>query len=657
MLAAIGPTAIRATAVEIRAVDLGGLEARSAALLLSGQEAGDLEASFLARSVASPEAESSILVVADLVGASLLEAAAGAEMIVEVYAYALDEAGQPRATLTRAFRLDLSAHQAGLETGGVKFLGRIELPAGIAASTLRLLVLHRASGRLALRTLSLSSAAAQPEEPGSQTRISVLERADSWLVAGGTDDSRTAVSEGRWLPATRLVATAGGSLSLGLAAEDPASIVGRILDTEGQPLGDLDLRLPRAPGVGLAALEALVELSQWPPGSYLLEIVGGAGPEAVLRLPLELVPEQLAEGAAWFQSLPARKEEVAATDTGPRVAGRWALIGRALAAYQRAFDSWLAGGPEDALAELRRFEAGATSIANSVSLSIEEGQIRAAAKLVTADEEALVPLMCLHELLYRFYRTHDEPRLATHSQRLASEFARLYAARSGRDAGRIAALVQVSLAGVRQDSGARHAAQSAFERALELDPRQPEALLGLAALHESFAHYDTTVELLRRLDRAGALSPAAKIRLAVNLGRVGSTRQALELLGELADAQPEWISRLAYQERARLLAGSQRADEALPVLVEARQRYPDDQALTIQQAALLDQLGQPLAGQRVLAAIDDLTADRGDSPRLRYSALPSRQIEAARTRLARAAVERLPGVLEKARAILDGGSQ
>ena len=48
-------SAARSAAGEIPTVDLGGLEARSAALLLSGQEAGDLGASFLAVPLAGPD--------------------------------------------------------------------------------------------------------------------------------------------------------------------------------------------------------------------------------------------------------------------------------------------------------------------------------------------------------------------------------------------------------------------------------------------------------------------------------------------------------------------------------------------------------------------------------------------------------------------------
>ena len=649
-LAAFGTAAARAEGAQVRTADLGGLEARSAALLLSGQEGGELETSFLVRTVPSPTQGSSYLVVADLVGASLLEAPGAAQMILEVYAYALDAAGQPRASLTRAFRLDPEASRALLETGGVKFLGRLDLPAGMAADSLRLLVLHRASGRFSLATLDLSPAALATDGAPS-TPLLALERAEPWLVARSADDALPEPVAGRTLPVTRLVASAGGSLSLGLTGRGSEGFAARLLDADGQPLGDLPQR-PAQTTTG----EVSLDLADRAPGSYLLELADTSGPGPPLRLPLVLVPEQLAEGTVWFRP-PAEAEQEPATELArPPSAPRSALAQMALAAYQRAFEAWAASGLEGATAELRRFEAGATPRANSTALSIQEGQVRAASELVAEDDEALVALMCLHERLYRFYRIDGSDRLARHSQHLASEFARLYAERGGREARQLAALVPVSLAGMRQEMGTRLDAQATFERALELDPNQSAALLGLAALHESLSHYETTVELLRRLQRTGAMSPEARLRLAVNLGRVGSRRQALDLLTELTDAKAEWISRLAYQERARLLAGSQRAEEALEVLVEARRRYPHDQALTIQEAALLDELGKPLAGQRVLAAIADLTADRGDSPRLRYSALPSRNIEAARARLQRAAQERLAGLLDKARRIQAGAA-
>ena len=657
-LCALHPTPAGAAAAKVRSVDLGGLEARSAALLLSGQETAGLEASFLSPAAAATPAGTSVPLVVDLVGASLLEAATGAEMILEVYAYALDDGGQPRATLTRAFRLDLSTQRPLLEAGGVKFLGRMLLPTGAVADSLRLLVLHRASGRFALRTLPVAAgptAGEEGEEAVAGTPPLVLENGRSWLVASAPDDEWPAAVGADLLPATRLVATAGGSLSFGLAAgDDTRNFVGRLVDAGGQTLGEPGLTVARAADSGPSTRQALLDLSSAAPGSYLLELAADGEAGAALRLPLELVPEPLAPGTAWFQRPPPLPAEQPA-DT--RAAARGSSLQRAaLVAYRRAFEAWDAGDLGRAIAELRRFEVASISTDVVGNLPIQEGQLRAAAALARADGEALVPLMCLHEKLFRFYRSRESFLLATHSRRMASELARLYAGRGGDEAGRIAALVPVSLAGVRQEIGTRIAAQSTFERALELDPRQPAALLGLAALHESFGHYDTTVELLQRLERSGPLSPEAGIRLAVNLGRVGSERRALALLQELAEAPPGWISRLAYQEWARLLAGGQRAEKAVSVLAAARQRYPDDQGLIIQQAALLDRLGRPLAGHRLLAAVDELTGDRGASPRLRYSALPSNEIEAARARLAQAAVERLAGVLESARQAEVGGA-
>ncbi len=649
-------------AADISTVDLAGLEARSAALLLSGQEAGDLEASFLATALATPTGDTAVLVVADLVGASLLEAATGPQLIVEVYAYVLDSAGGLRATLTRAFRLDLAARRAALERGGVKLLARVDLPGGATAGSVRLLVLHRASGRFALQTLPL--AAAKPQtEPRLELSVPtapllVLERPERWLVArGGADELPPPLDKDHLLPATRLVATAGDSVPLWLTtgAGQPLPVT-RLLDSTGQPLAELGPAGARARAGDLPPPDIALDLAAWEPGSYLLEMATADEPGRWLRLPLDLVAEQLADGAVWFDRAPAPEADPVPADTRSTPRGRSALQRLALSAYRRAFDAWLEDDLEAASAELRRFEAGAITAADEGGEGIEVAQRRAAAELAGLDLESLVPLMCLHERLFRFYYARESYLLATHSRRMALGLARLYAERGGADANRTAALVLVSLAGLRQEIGARIDALAVFQSALEMDPRQPEALLGLAALHESLAHYDTTVELLQRVDRAGPLSPAAGIRLAINLRRVGSTRQAEKRLRELVDTQPEWISQLAYQELARLLDDSQRAAEALSLLVEARQRYPDSQGLTIQQAALLDKLGKPLAGQRVLATVDALAGDRGESPRLRYAELPAEEIEAARRRLAGAAADRLAGAALNARAAREGAA-
>ena len=635
-------TPVGAAAAEVATVDLRGLEARSAALLLSGQQTGELAASFLARPLAATATAEPILLVADIVGASLLEGAGGAETILEVYAYALAD-GQPRATLSRAFRIDLAAHRALLETGGVKFLGELAPPAGARVEALRLLVLHRASGRFALRTVPLAATAGDDDRIDRPPPL-LLEPAASWLVADA--------AERRWptglVPATRL--TAGNDeleVTLGHGAS-PSAPVARLLDAAGEPLAALAVEAAPGPSAAPATSELLLDLSATAPGTYLLEIGGGAaGPAA--RLPLEIRPGPLATGTPWFHRPPAAEEEevVAATADAPP-AGRSALAAQALESYRRAFEGWLEGDLDRAAAELQRFETGAIHDGAGAAKELENALVRAAAEMAARDAEVLVPLMCLHERLFRLYRASDRLLLASHARRMALEFARLHAQRGGREAKRLAALVPVSVAGARQELGSRNGAQVAFEHALELDPGQPEALLGLAALHESFAHYEITVELLRRHGRRRDLPADSRLRLAINLDRVGSTRPAMDHLRELLEAQPEWVSRLAHQELARLLADGGRGDEAVALLGEARRRYPEDQRLIIQQAALLDALGKPLAGQRVLAELDEVSGDPGDSPRLRYSTLPSGQIEAARARLSRAARERLAGVLERA---------
>lgn len=672
----LSPAAAHSSVGELPTVDLGGIEARSAALLLSGQETGDLEASFLAQLIATPEEGTSILVVADLAGASLLEGTTEPRPVIEVYAYALDAAGALRATLTRAFRLDLATHRAALESGGVKFLARLDLPGGAIASSLRLLVLHRASGRLALRTLPLASPELPTEPPveaaASIAPLLVLEDSARWLVARiATEELPLALADDSLLPATHLVATGGGLLSLRLAiGSGQPQPMARLLDSSGGLLADLqtagsparaadppaldtvlDVPLDTALDV---VLDLVLDLAAWGPESYLLEFAAGNEPGRVLRLPIDLVGEQLADGAIWFdRPPPPEADPVVAPASRPTRRGRSALQRMALSAYKRTLDVWQRDDLEAAAAELSRFEAGAITMADEGGEGIEVAQSRASAELAQLNIESLVPLMCLHERLFRYYYGRESYLLATHSRRMALGMAQLYAERGGDRANRTAALVLVSLAGLRQEMGARLDAFAAFESALDMDSRQPEALLGLAVLHESLSHYETTVDLLRRLDRTGPMSPAAKIRLAINLGRVGSAKQAITLLEGLVDAQAEWISKLAYQERARLLIRGQRADEALATLVAARERYPDDQGLTLQQAALLDKLGKPLAGQRVLAQVDALAGDRGESPRLRYSAMPTAEIEAARRRLARAAAERLAGVMESAGALQD----
>src|SRR4030095_15359136 len=88
-------------------------------------------------------------VVVEVDGPSLLAGKHGAQLPVEIYAYAFDEQGSVQDYLTQSFALDVSKAEAALKQSGFKFFGHMDLPKG--KYTLRTLVRNGATGEMSLR--------------------------------------------------------------------------------------------------------------------------------------------------------------------------------------------------------------------------------------------------------------------------------------------------------------------------------------------------------------------------------------------------------------------------------------------------------------------------------------------------------------------------
>jgi tetratricopeptide (TPR) repeat protein len=272
----------------------------------------------------------------------------------------------------------------------------------------------------------------------------------------------------------------------------------------------------------------------------------------------------------------------------------------------------------------------------------------------------LLPLVQLHEELYVENRRTQRFRLAAHARRVTQWLVELYAEHSSSvDAGGVAAGALVSLAGHLLRGGNSLEGMAVLERALEHDPRHATALLTLASGYEILGEYKKTVDLLRRYLEVRPDSAEGKLRLAVNLARLGSPKPALGLLGEaVAAGEPAWVVAVAYEELASLLAEQGRPEAAVARLRQALERFPGEQRLYIQLAAILDRSGQRVEARAALAELErrllqqtgrGVGAAAGSeegSPRLRYSQWPLADLEDNRRAFLAYASSRLSGFAE-----------
>ena len=663
----------------IEAVDLGGLETRTAALILSGQQAGDLAISVLAiplppgPGVRPPEVRPPggggvpVALVVDIEGGPLLagrpeDGEEAAALITEVYVYALDAENRLRATLTQAFRLDLGRYRAALAGGGVKFLGGLDLEPG--DYSLRVLVLHRRSGRLTLRIVPLS--VPPPEGPALAPPI-VPEPAGRWILvrqagleAPGSLPWPMQAAGGAWVPATRPRVAAGASKELYLLGRGLGrGIRAHLVTGGGEEIAELglgDLRPVAGAPAGLEMLAAELRTPNVPAGDYLLRI---SAPRetgmAAATLPLAVPPS---ESELTLQTELEGDAGVAPTGVpGPSEAaepargdGRQA-VGRARGAYLEALAQLRSGDLAAARLALVELESAAVSTeiasrAPALEQQLLQSQALAALELTGRQAESFVPLIWLHEQLFEQYHRHRRYLLATHSRRALLALSQSYLNASGRtpEARRLAAAAMVSLGGYFQQIGDKVGAAKAYHQALEHDPAQEAALIGLATIREKWGEYKEAADLLERFLKWRPGDTEAHLRLAVNLRRLEKYRRALSHLESCVDdrSRSDWVTAVAYQELAALHAAEGRFPEALATLDEAVERLPGQQRLHLQLAALLDRMDRPAEARSVLAGLDAEAGRDQDSPRLRYSQRPTADLARTRQLLAEEARRRLP---------------
>jgi|GEM_PF-1551960 len=260
------------------------------------------------------------------------------------------------------------------------------------------------------------------------------------------------------------------------------------------------------------------------------------------------------------------------------------------------------------------------------------------------DLEALVPVLALHHDAYRLYIQRSVPILAGHSSRLAASLADLYAREGGSEGSRVlGARALASLGIYAQQMGVKLQGLGLLLAALEFDPGSEAALLGLATIHERSGNYHRAAEYLLQLIDRYPDNREGRLRMAVNLNRLGSGHDAVRLLnGLIAEPENDWIALVAFQELAGIHRKAGELELSEQVLWQGLERFPDDGRLRTQLALVLDHRRLPT---RSLAVIGELYREagrnEGPSARRRYGMGPQEAYAKARATLEESAASRV----------------
>lgn len=640
---------------------LRGLQGPIATLLTTGQEGGGLPMAALAVPAGPPDEKGRFAVplLVEIEGNALLSGRKPGTEIqrIEIYAYAMGPGGAVHDHLAEGLSLDLAQVGEAVLDGGVKFTGTVAMPAG--AGSVRVLVVEPDTLRYSLRVLSLTV----PSSSSGPFLASPLfsDPRGRWVLA------RPAEAEGLERSLAPLLVDEGWGLpsSLPLLAggrKRRVTLLGRELPAE--PAVALEIRTEAGKQVlavpGVVAERSRIsgplperlvcefELPKLETGRYRASILTGGLKTPELTV-LYLSENPLAEEPVWAQlrrlggeRAPPPPAMGSTATEAPKGRRRNAELERlARQGYEEALRGLASGKPLDqVVSRLGDLEAELFRRSPQSAEALRETELETARHLARGDPEVLLPLALLHAELYRSLRERKELYLAESARRTSADLAAAYAERGGSES--VAAQALLSLAADLLASGVQSASRSLLDRALALDGRNEAVGLFLAASAERDGDYPRAVEVLERLVQAHPDSAEARLRLGVNLDRVGRTAQARDILQRLAsESVPGWIRTVAFQELVRLHLRDGRQDRAVALLRQAVARLPEQTQLAVQLAYLLERQGSAAKAREILAGIKPRPQGTEGSPRHRYGQWPTAALDEVRRSLAQQSILRL----------------
>ncbi|MCP4661304.1 MAG: hypothetical protein GY856_38365 [bacterium] len=660
----------------LEARKLRGLNAEVATLILQAQPGGQIAIEALATPLRGSEERAHVPVFVEIDGVSFMDNNEAAMPLVELYAYALEPNGKVAGYLTEVFAVDVEDLGEAVWQQGLKYYGHLDLPPG--SYKLRVLVRNRQSKAAALRETPVEvPALGDPEQvvlfpifPGPSVR-------EAWLpvrssgIGPDDDDAYPFVVEGQAIsPAARPVLVTRRPSHAHLVAYNlpGGELVGRVeLLREEQVATTAPLEIlgrHAAPSQGAEIVDVRFELPELATDLY------------PLRVALEAKGQQVrsASISVFVLGQSTRERELLWTDL------RWQLAGAEPPdAASRADREEVSrpGGGRIREEDIRELAAGYRTVlstlakasssaargalldleSNALAEGFERGpellhaaEFRVAEQLAGSEVESIIPVILLHTDIYQTYRSRRLFSLSYHARALVESLAQLYAEQGGSQGSRIvAARALASLAGHQQEANLPASSRRLFQAALELDPQNKAAILGLAASYEKFGEYRQACDYLEQLVAAYPNFGEGLLRLAMNLKRVGGQQRSRELLAAIVEMDvPAWVRSLAFQEQARNLLESAELAQAVAVMERSIEEIGPHQGSVLLLAHLYDRTRRPYESLELLgqvrpnhAGFRGPDADRRESARMVYDSWPRQALNEVRRQLSEAAANRV----------------
>lgn len=642
------------TAPSVRVLEAGGLPAETAVLILGGQQGGSLLFEALALPVA---VDGRIPFWLEIDGTDLLAEQTDTTLLLEIYAYALNDEGGVEDALLKVITFDLERVGEPIARSGVKVAGTLKLDDG--EHSIRILVRNRDTQSVGLRILSLEVGATSPRSISLATPL-LDDPVDSWLQvdlrppgeATTVWNDADAKEAGTALPSARPVVVAGRDIEFTLLVAGlprDAQLVLDVMRFDSTPVTRIPIQSgPPSPtsSSGWSRSRATFSSDDLGPGDYFFRLLREGGEDLwSTPLPVHVLVRPYDHEVVWAE-LTGDTEALSFGDKEDRekqVNDRLAIPADAIRRGFLESLGLLADGRLEAsiraLAELETEALGGSGVALDRLRKLETKIVK---KLARDDAEILLPVLQLYQGLYEQKYEQRKFLISTHARRMMMALIGLYAELGDSDTAKpVASSFLAALAARLQAAGMPTFSGEIFDRALQLDGENRTSLLCLATSFERRGLYPEAIEYLRRLVTADPEHWEGQLRLALNLQRTHHFDETEPLLRRVvAKSTEDWVTIVAHQELAAAYVEKKRIDEADEILHLGLTKFPDDQKLRLLRAFLLESDHQPAAAREIL----DWPPAPGTptpSPRYQYSQLPAGELASDRLELEALARDRL----------------
>ncbi|ANM31550.1 hypothetical protein ABI59_21270 [Acidobacteria bacterium Mor1] len=630
-LAALMPQTF-ASQPSTRLVDIPGVPAEVAALIMSGQQGGTIELRALAVPLPSAEAPSAVVVL-EMPLEDLLADPYPGSIQTEVYGYVLDSEDRLAGALSKAF--ELRSADPGSLPAGLKVLWSLGL--GPGEYTVRLLVRDHRSPRMGLAMVRV-------EVPPLDEQVAIMppmvgNPPDSWTVlrldeGPGWGLSAMEPAAAPLLPARQQ--TVLQVLARNLAADESLDAEWELPD--GSRSSHPAIIQDRSP-VGTSGLElvtVLLQPSGLEAGEYDLRLVPASGEGTALPTPISLV-DRSSGSFAWTGGGAVEGESTVQANTDGATAAEGGAVGESaedasIRQRGRRF--------RDRFVEVMRLASEGRSVEASEQLGsaledafdgeaqadtrVSRAERREIRRVTRAAADSLIPIIEVYREAHKNLWRGRAYLLSSHCRRTAMVLIETYLERGGDRDTAVAMLASLALDA--QRLGMSEIAEEVLGRCMRMESRQPAVLITLASVEERQGRYESAAGLMQELLKLEPDQHGARLRLAVNLERLGQYRRAEQHLRAVIGQADGWVRSVAYQELGRKLIKNKRRDEARELLEEATERLPDDEKLHLLLAFTHELEDKPWMARAVLDSWRNRRVDTRFAPRHRYAELPLREL-------------------------------